>query len=45
MDAFIETLTEITVSKGPKVTIYKNRFIAVVLYGHETWFLTSREGH
>jgi hypothetical protein len=36
MDASIETLTEITVTKKPKGTMHKNLFVAVVLYGHET---------
>jgi hypothetical protein len=45
MNTFIEILTEITSRKERKGTIYKIWFVAVVLYRHETWSLTSREGH
>jgi hypothetical protein len=32
-------------SKNVKVRIYKSIILPVVLYGHETWSLTVREGH
>jgi hypothetical protein len=32
-------------SKNIKIKIYKTIILYVVLYGHETWFLTLREGH
>jgi hypothetical protein len=32
-------------SKNVKVKIYKTIILPVVLYGHETWYLTLRKGH
>jgi hypothetical protein len=34
-----------SLSKNVKIKIYKTIILPVVLYGCETWYLTSREEH
>jgi hypothetical protein len=40
-----ELLSSRLLSENLKIVIYKTVILPVVLYGCETWFLTSREGH
>jgi hypothetical protein len=38
-------LSSCLLSKNVKITIFKTVILPVVLYGHETWSLTLKEGH